>query len=142
MKGFTEERENVEKKAEPNGTNPTPLQMKTKPSFKREKSNTNSTPLQTKLKPELDEHPQNRQSNKEQRISIQNFVTGDLQELDEKVKSMMEKSQNLDPSGKGRARICRVCGKEGQSMTIRDHIESNHLEGVTLPCNICEKTFR
>ena len=63
--------------------------------------------------------------------------TGALQELDKKVKSMMETSQNRLPNGPGRAKICKVCGKEGQSMGIRDHIEANHLEGVSLPCNVC-----
>ena len=37
---------------------------------------------------------------------------------------------------------CQVCGKEGQGMQIRDHIEANHLEGIVMPCNHCEKTFR
>ena len=68
-----------------------------------------------------------------------------LAELDAKVKSMMEKSQNMISLGKGRmgnASVCKVCGKEGQIVTIRDHIEANHLEGIELPCNFCEKTFR
>ena len=43
---------------------------------------------------------------------------------------------------KGRARICKVCGKEGRQSNIRDHIEANHLEGIVLPCNLGEKTFR
>ena len=80
--------------------------------------------------------------NNERRIAISNFVSGDFQELDEKVKSMMEVSQNLDPSGRQKAKICKVCGKEGQGKAIRGHIEANHLEGVSLPCNVCEKTFR
>ena len=68
-----------------------------------------------------------------------------LAELDAKVKSMMEKSQNKISWGKGRmgkASVCKVCGKEGQIVAIRDHIEANHLEGIELPCNFCEKTFR
>ena len=75
-------------------------------------------------------------------VAIPSFVSGDLQELDEKVKSMMEISPNLIPNGKERAKICKMCGKEGQSMGIRDHIEANHLEGVSLPCNVCGKDFR
>ena len=71
-----------------------------------------------------------------------NFDSGDLQALDEKVKLMMEKSQNLIPSGKKRADICKVCGKEGEGIAIRDHIESKHLEGVSLPCNTCGNTFK
>ena len=41
-----------------------------------------------------------------------------------------------------RAYIFKVCGKEGAGIAIRDHIEANHLEGVSLPCNICGKEFR
>ena len=85
----------------------------------------------------------------EQRISLPNFVSGDFKELDEKVKSMMEKGQKMIPSGKqanGRPQqaksfICKVCGKEGAGIAIRDHIEANHLEGVSLPCNVCGKVF-
>ena len=55
-----------------------------------------------------------------------------LLELDEKVKSMMEKSQNMISVGKEegerrRTSICKVCGKEGQNVGIRDHIEAYHL---------------
>ena len=65
-----------------------------------------------------------------------------LQELDAQVKSMMEKGQNISSDGRNRTKICKLCKKEGQSVAIRDHIEANHLEGVSLPCNLCEKTFR
>ena len=71
-----------------------------------------------------------------------------LSELDEKVKSMMEKSPNIITGRTGRtgerrrARVCKICGKEGQYVAIRDHIEANHLDGIILPCNLCEKTFR
>ena len=68
-----------------------------------------------------------------------------LAQLDEKVKSMIEKSQNMITIGEGqtrRASVCKVCGKEGQNVAIRDHIEANHLEGIILPCNFCDKTCR
>ena len=81
----------------------------------------------------------------EQSMTIPKYVTGgDLQELDEQVKSMMENSQNMIQEGKRqkRAKICKVCGKEGNATAIKDHIEANHLDGVSLPCNNCEKTFR
>ena len=94
-------------------------------------------PRQLNLEPKLDE-----QMNSERRMAVTNFVSGDLQELDEKVKSMMETSQNRIQSGERRAKICKVCGMEGHSTTIRDHIEANHLEGVSLPCNACGKEFR
>ena len=80
----------------------------------------------------------------ERRVAIPNFASGDLQELDERVKSMMEKTTKQKPNGTKMAYvyICSLCGKEGQGIAIRDHIESNHLEGVSIPCNFCEKTFR
>ena len=55
---------------------------------------------------------------------------------------MMEKSQNKHASGHQLADRCKVCGKEGKGNAIKDHIEANHLEGVVIPCNLCDKTFR
>ena len=77
-------------------------------------------------------------------VAIPNYVSGDLKELDEKVKSMMEKTLTMMKSGATQAYIykCKVCGKEGAGIAIRDHIEANHLEGIALPCNNCGKAFR
>merc|ERR1712150_242143 len=58
-----------------------------------------------------------------------------VQELDEQVKSMIRKSENMVIGGSQKADMCTVCGKEGQRGSIKDHIEANHLEGVSLPCN-------
>ena len=70
--------------------------------------------------------------------------SADPEELDKIVKSFMKKSENLAPSGTAgsKAQICKVCGKEGAWVTIRDHIEAKHLEGVSLPCDICGNAFR
>ena len=66
-----------------------------------------------------------------------------IKDLDEQVKSMMEKSKNLvSTERKRRADICKVCGKEGEGALIMNHIEANHLVGISLPCNNCEMTFR
>ena len=80
----------------------------------------------------------------EQRVATFDSRSQDLKELDARVKSMMTKSQNMVQLGNQRrtAEICKVCGKEGNPQAIKDHIEAKHLEGVSLPCNICEKTFR
>ena len=77
-------------------------------------------------------------------LAIPSQFSGDLEELDERVKSMMEKGQIKIANGKGHvfADICKVCGKEGLGRNIKDHIEANHLEGIVIPCNLCEKTFR
>ena len=65
----------------------------------------------------------------------------DTQELSEKVKSMMIFSEKLAPGNQGKLRICSVCGKEGAMKLIIDHIEINHITGILLPCNICEKNI-
>ena len=77
------------------------------------------------------------------KLAIAKEALADIQKLDEQVKSMMELSLNMVWHGKEqrRATICKVCGKKGLRGTIREHIEANHIEGVHLPCNSCEKTF-
>ena len=67
----------------------------------------------------------------------------EIAELSEKVKSMMVFSENDAPGGQqGKARICKVCGKEGRMTVIVNHIEANHITGIVLPCNICGKTLQ
>ena len=61
----------------------------------------------------------------------------DIRKLDLDVKSKMEKSKS-----KSSLHICKVCGKEGQTTSIKNHIEANHMEGVSIPCNHCSKTCR
>ena len=64
-----------------------------------------------------------------------------MQKLDEKVNSMMAKS--IEKSNPGMpVYICNACGKEGQHTQVSDHIEVEHLEGVSIPCNFCGKFFR
>ena len=78
-------------------------------------------------------------------LAIPKSFSGDLDELEERVKSMMEKSQNKSTNGPNAsclADLCKVCGKEGKGSAIKDHIEANHLEGIVIPCNLCDKTFR
>ena len=75
-------------------------------------------------------------------LAVPSNFSGNLDELEEKVRSMMEKSQNKLANGRAFADRCKVCGKEGGVSHIKDHIETNHLEGVIIPCNFCIKTFR
>ena len=67
------------------------------------------------------------------------YTTKDgLEELDQKVKSMFEFSENPAPGNTpGKARICKVCGKEGERTSIINHIEANHMAGLCIPCHIC-----
>ena len=75
-------------------------------------------------------------------VAIPGRFSGDIHQLEEMVKSMMEKSDNKYANGHCKADRCKVCGKEGMGSAIKDHIEANHIEGIVLPCNLCEKTFR
>ena len=66
----------------------------------------------------------------------------DIESLNKQVKSMMVVSDNAAPgSAQGRARICKVCGKEGSWTTIKNHIEANHITGISIPCDLCGKAF-
>ena len=55
----------------------------------------------------------------------------------------MENNINMLQGGKARmrAKICRVRGKERAPIDIRDNIEVNHLNEVSLPATT-EKIFR
>ena len=75
-------------------------------------------------------------------VAVQNDNSVDLEDLEERVKSMMEKSENKLANGLQLADICKICGKEGKGNVVKAHIEANHLEGMTFPCNLCEKTSR
>merc|ERR1712129_22493 len=84
---------------------------------------------------------------RDQFFTVSNYVVSkvnitNLEELDKQVLSMMRKGDNLCRNGSRKADICTVCGKEGQSYNIKEHIEVNHLYGVAIPCPSCEKTFR
>ena len=80
-------------------------------------------------------------------LLVQDQSGTDQQALDEKVNSMMERYQKRIQNGKQRdgtpmltrVFICKVCDKEGPRKDIRDHIESNHLEGISIPCDNCGK---
>ena len=32
--------------------------------------------------------------------------------------------------------------KGANHKNMKDHIEANHLEGISVPCNLCEEVFR
>ena len=66
----------------------------------------------------------------------------EIAQLSARVKSMMIFSEKNAPGVQlGKARICKVCEKEGSMSAIADHIEFNHITGIALPCNICGKTM-
>lgn len=75
-------------------------------------------------------------------VALTSQCSGALQELEEKVNSMIEKISASDVNRRASFR-CRVCGKEGpHANNLKNHIAANHVEGFSVPCNTCEKTFR
>ena len=62
-----------------------------------------------------------------------------FKELDSQIKSIMTLGQM---NGKKTNYMCTVCGKEGVYGLIKNHIEVNHIEGISISCNYCEKIFR
>ena len=67
-----------------------------------------------------------------------------LHGLDDQINSMMEFSENMITAGRQnvRARICKVCGKEGHPTDIKRHIEAKHIEGLMFSCDVCGKESR
>ena len=37
---------------------------------------------------------------------------------------------------------CNVCGKEGKLSNIKQHIEAVYIDGISAPCEMCQKTYR
>ena len=74
-------------------------------------------------------------------VAVTSYVSGDMKELDEKCATLMDKISTKNAHGQPLYR-CKVCGKEAINGVMKGHIEATHLEGVSIPCNFCEKTFR
>ena len=77
----------------------------------------------------------------ERTVALISYPSGNFHELDKKCNSMMEKTPKMNPHGQLLYR-CQRCGKEAINSHLKKHIEANHLEGISIPCNFCEKTFR
>ena len=72
-------------------------------------------------------------------VALLNSSAVDMQDLNENINTLMEKSS---ANGKKTFR-CKVCGKEAShANNMKKHIEATHLDGVSIPCAQCEKTFR
>ena len=114
---------------------------KTLPETFSPKINTHTKVPKTSFKRKMSETHNSRES---QSLTIPSSFSGVIEEVEERVKSMMEKSKNkiFHAQRYVSADVCKVCGKEGLGSHIKDHIEANHLEGIIIPCNLCDKTFR
>ena len=115
------------------------LPRRTEPTFKRESKTSNSN---IDISNQNDQMAANEFSKANRSVALTSPVSEDFQELNEKVKSMLEKTQSVTANGKKPLYVCKACGKQGECMNVQRHIEANHLEGVSIPCNLCEKTSR
>merc|ERR1712129_200013 len=69
--------------------------------------------------------------------------TVNLDDLDDKIKSMLEVSEKRVPNQPSKkVYICKVCGKEGQWGHISNHIEARHIIEVSHNCDICGKAAK
>jgi len=95
--------------------------------------------IQTSIKDEIETSPP-----QEGTVSLTDYtVAANLQDLDDKIKSMMKVGENKNTGvTAGNTRICKVCGKEGEWSNIKRHIEANHITGVSHSCNICGHVTR
>ena len=80
-------------------------------------------------------------------VAITDHTTNNthIESLKSQVKSMMILSEKADPysSKTGeKARICKVCEKEGNITNIMNHIEAKHIVGISVPCGLCGKSFK
>ena len=57
----------------------------------------------------------------------------ELQDLNEQVWALMVLGENMILTNKQKT--------TGQLMQIRDHIEARHIEGISIPCKVCAKSF-
>ena len=65
----------------------------------------------------------------------------DLKDLDEQIRSMMTMTDVRGTNGRLLA-SCNICGKQTKLTHMMDHIEANHITGVSHACDICGKTSR
>ena len=58
----------------------------------------------------------------------------DMTELDEKIQQLMEKIDGISH--------CKACDYSSRNRThVKEHVE-RHIEGLSYPCQFCDKTFR
>ena len=74
-------------------------------------------------------------------MSFPSNFSGELKELDNQTTSLMVKTPRKSVTNHPLYK-CTLCGKEAARTSLKNHIEVNHLEGISIPCSQCDKTFR
>ena len=77
-------------------------------------------------------------------VGVENSsIVGNLENLDEQIKSMMTKTDVKIANGQRHYLAqCNICGKQSASNNMPSHIEANHITGLSHACSICGKTSR
>ena len=113
-----------------------PISKKGKVLLKKEDDVLNSLPA-----PNLSFDEETIEKGDDGALELTTNFSGDLKkDLDTKCNSMMERTLRRKENGQSLYK-CKVCGKEEISGGLKHHIEANHLQGISIPCNFCEKTF-
>ena len=119
------------------------------PTVTRTGTNRNSDIFETEISSQNNSFTS--QTNSEDQICLSTAValpkyefSGDMKELDEKIESLMVRGEHMIKQGAWNmtAYVCNVCGKEDSKSHLKIHIEGIHLEGISVPCNFCGKTFK
>ena len=69
-------------------------------------------------------------------------ISVDPQDLDVQIRSMITRSEISAGPGNGFKATCNICGKEGSYRNMPNHVETNHISGVSHACDICGKVYR
>ena len=116
---------------------PKPTRQKFNPEFRQHSSAVEQFPVKKAVP--------NENGLAQEALAITDKVTNntDSESLKQQVKSLMLVS-DADPYSKnsGKARICKMCGKEGSMDVIMKHIEAHHIPGISLPCGLCGRVLR
>ena len=140
LKGLNEE--NIWGREEKGDKNSIEVEMENPKNSIVTKENGNPTP--TKNISTLPQSHLEEQINEEVITAPKTEYLGNMKELDEQIALVIGRSENIIRNGGTKlckAFVCQICGKEGRRTTIKDHIEVNHVEGISLPCKICGKIF-
>ena len=65
-----------------------------------------------------------------------------LQRLNDQINTMIVRPEKNGPKSNLKQFVCKVCGKEGPSTTIKHHIEAKHITGMSHSCDLCGKTAK
>ena len=114
---------------------------KEKPTYKREARSARHPPQGSVGGEILRYHPDVFSGTVAYAVALNSPLSGELQELLQESDPMLEKTGRKMPNGKPLYN-CKVCGKEGEKGNVRQHIETKHIDGISVPCKTCEKTFR